>query len=44
MKRYVGVVAAAALLAGTMAVATDAMAAGHGGNLCKPRAAPSVRW
>jgi len=31
MKRYLGVVAAAALLAGTMAVATDALAAGHGG-------------
>ena len=31
MKRYLGVVAAAALLVGTMAVATDALAAGHGG-------------
>jgi hypothetical protein len=31
MKRYFGVVAAAALLIGTMAVATDAPAAGHGG-------------
>ena len=31
--RYLGVVAAAALLVGTMAVATDAMAAGHGGAL-----------
>jgi hypothetical protein len=32
MKRYLGVVAAAAL-AGTVAVATDAMAAGHRGGL-----------
>ena len=31
MKRYVGVVAAAALLAGTVALTTDALAAGHGG-------------
>jgi hypothetical protein len=31
MKRYFGVVAAAALLIGTMAVATDAPAAGHSG-------------
>ena len=31
MKRYLGVVAAAALLVGTMTVATDAMAAGHSG-------------
>ena len=31
MKRYLGVVAAAALLVGMMAVATDALAAGHGG-------------
>ena len=31
MKRYLGAVAAAALLVGTMAVATDALAAGHGG-------------
>jgi hypothetical protein len=30
MKRYFGVVAAAALLAGTVAVATDGLAAGHG--------------
>jgi hypothetical protein len=29
MKRYLGVVAAAAMLAGTLAVATDALAAGH---------------
>ena len=33
MKRYLGVVAAAALVAGTVAVATDALAAGHGGGL-----------
>jgi hypothetical protein len=32
MKRYLGVVAAAAL-AGTVAIATDAMAAGHRGGL-----------
>jgi hypothetical protein len=31
MKRYLGVVAAAALLVGMIAVATDALAAGHGG-------------
>jgi len=31
MKRYLGAVAAAGLLVGTMAVATDALAAGHGG-------------
>jgi hypothetical protein len=31
VKRYLGVVAAAALLVGMMAVATDALAAGHGG-------------
>ena len=31
MKRYVGVVAAAALLVGMIAFATDALAAGHGG-------------
>jgi hypothetical protein len=33
MKRYFGVVAAAGLLAGTVAVATDAPAAGHGRGL-----------
>jgi hypothetical protein len=31
MKRYLGVVAAAALLVGMIAVATDALAAGYGG-------------
>ena len=31
MKRYLGVVAAAALLVGMIAVATDALAAGHSG-------------
>ena len=31
MKRYLGVVAAAALLVGMIAVAPDALAAGHGG-------------
>jgi hypothetical protein len=33
MKRYLGVVAAAAMFAGTLALATDALAAGHGGGL-----------
>lgn len=33
MKRFVGVVAAAAMFAGTLAVATDGLAAGHGGGL-----------
>jgi hypothetical protein len=31
VKRYLGVVTTAALLVGTMAVASDALAAGHGG-------------
>jgi hypothetical protein len=33
MKRYLGVVAAAAMFASTLALATHALAAGHGGGL-----------
>jgi hypothetical protein len=45
VKRYLGVVAAAALLVGMMAVATDALAAGHGGGGGGgSRGGPHGRW
>jgi hypothetical protein len=43
MKRYLGVVAAAAMFAGTLALATDALAAGHGGG-GRGLAPPASGW